>query len=185
MQPVNSPQSLCRSESVPEARSSALHTISAGFRRAGDRIHQLFTTQRNKFGLFRQYTTEKPPSHDPELNITAEDLRNEVDQIDQTSASPEVFYPYPNQNAYLLGEWYWNGGSQKSQASFKQLVDIVGVPEFCPADIQEAKWDSINHSLANDDEWADEDAGWEQTTISINVPFQCRRNTISSPTDNI
>jgi hypothetical protein len=100
----------------------------------------------------------------------------------QVATSPGLFYPYPNRNAYLLGEWYWNGGPQKSQTSFKELVDIVGDPAFRPADVGVAKWDSINHALANDNEWADEDAGWEKTPISINVPFQRRRNTTSSST---
>jgi hypothetical protein len=148
----------------------------------GDCIHKLFTTRPNKFGLFRQYTTEIPPSHDPELHLTPEDLHDQIDRPDQSSVPPELFYPYPNQNAYCLGDWYWNGGAQKSQASFKELVDIVGSPEFSPEDVHNVKWDSINHVLANDDNWTDEDAGWEKTNISINVPFQRRCGATSSST---
>ena len=95
-----------------------------------------------------------------------------------------MLHPYPNQNAYLLGEWYWNRGLQKSQTSFKQLVDIVGDPEFQPADVRVAKWDAINHALADHNEWTDEDAGWVKTPISINVPFQRRCDAPSRLTDN-
>jgi hypothetical protein len=58
-------------------------------------------------------------------------------------------------------------------------VDIVGGPEFSPEDVHDVKWDSINHVLANDVNWTDEDARWEKTSISINVPFQRRRGATS------
>jgi hypothetical protein len=92
------------------------------------------------------------------------------------------FYPYPNHSAFQLGDWYWNGGAQKSQASFKDLVDIVGHPEFSPSDIQRVHWDHVDKLLADDDEWKDDDAGWMTTPVTIDVPFQRRRNT-PAPTD--
>jgi hypothetical protein len=83
-----------------------------------------------------------------------------------------------------LGDWYWNGGPQKSQASFKDLLDIVGDPQFSPDDIRDVQWDKLNDTLANDSEWIDDDeakqAGWEKTPITILVPFQRHRNADSN-----
>jgi hypothetical protein len=109
--------------------------------------------------------------------VTSDDLHDVSDQAHQAESSPQSFYPYPNRSAFRLGDWYWNGGPQKSQASFKALVDIVGDPDFNPEDVRDTKWDRLNRFLADDEEWVDEDAGWERTAVSINVPFQPRRNT--------
>ena len=75
------------------------------------------------------------------------------------------FYPYPNHNSFLLGDWYWNQGGQKTQRSFKELINIVGAPEFEPSDVQNTTWDSINKKLGEsrlveeENEWLDIDAG--------------------------
>ena len=137
------------------------------------------TTARNVFGLFRRYWAERLPSHDPESEVTPAMLSNVIDHIpadlDRSKRSRRLFHPYPNQNSFLLGEWYWNSGTQKSQQGFKDLVNIVGDTTFDPADIRTAKWDKINDKLAlNDwdrDEWTEVDAGWSNTPIEIDVPF--------------
>jgi hypothetical protein len=49
--------------------------------------------------------------------------------------------------------------STKVEASFKDLVNIVGDPEFSPADIRDTKWDHINQVLASDGEWINKDVG--------------------------
>ena len=41
-----------------------------------------------------------------------------------------AFSPYPNQSSFLLGDWYWNGGVQKSQKCFSDLIDIIVDPKF-------------------------------------------------------
>jgi len=104
------------------------------------------------------------------------------------------FYPFPNESSFLLSEWYWNGGVQKSQESFHKLLDIVGHPDFLPEDVRGTKWRKIDGILAKnefdgtnsrskmnnvkdddgDAEWIDEDAGWKRTPISISVPFHSR-----------
>jgi hypothetical protein len=130
--------------------------------------------------LFRQYCTEKLPSHDPEEHTTPDNLREApVDEDAHLDVSEQDYYPYPNQSSYRLGDWYWNGGAQKSQASFKELVDIVGDPAFRPDDIRSARWDHVNQILADDEGWFEDDAGWEKTPVSISVPFQARRNASS------
>jgi hypothetical protein len=56
-------------------------------------------------------------------------------------------------------------------------MNIVGDPEFQPADIRNVNWDKINEELAAEDggEWLDEDAGWTRTSVAISVPYQPRR----------
>lgn len=119
------------------------------------------------------------PSHDPEEHN---------DLSDVTSASPSAstfptFHPYPNISSFRLGEWFWNGGVQKSQSSFRELVSIVGDHDFDPASIRDTEWDKINKQLADDNhgEWSDEDAGWKRTPVTIEVPYQRRRGISPDP----
>ncbi len=120
----------------------------------------------NKFGLFRQYFATSFPDHDPESNMQAVDLSDAaVDHDEVDIIPPSLFQPYPNQSAFLLGEWYWNGGSQKSQDSFEKLVNIVSAGDFNPADIRGIPWTSIHKCIGKssnlEDIWLDEpDAGW-------------------------
>jgi hypothetical protein len=62
-----------------------------------------------------------------------------------------AFHPYPNKSTFLLGEWYWAQGSQKSQKPFKALLDIVANPSFSPADIESTNWTKIDCELAVND----------------------------------
>jgi hypothetical protein len=155
------------------------------------RILGLFRTPRNIFGLWRRYFAERLPSHDPEELVTLTDLCSDP-AVDSTlrcqhnsrsqSAEPHdltSFYPYPNEASFCLGNWYWNSGVQKSQESFRELIDIVGNPGFDPSDVRPTKWDKINTILASNDsqdeeEWMDVDAGWKKKQIRISVPFNER-----------
>lgn len=101
-----------------------------------------------------------------------------------------IFYPYPNESSFQLGEWYWTGGPQKSHKSFSELLSIIGNPSFHPEDVSHTKWKAIDRVLARnkfddegnmedadsdvDAEWLDEDAGWNRTPINISVPFHNR-----------
>ena len=164
----------------------------------------MFRTPRNIFGLLRQYCSDKPPSHDPEENVDLTDLTDNPTDADGTpQPQGSDFHPFPNKSSFLLGEWYWNGGVQKSCESFNELLSIVGHPDFRPEDIQRTKWSRIDAVLAKNDfdekkirtqnrggsgsvsrnnvmdndedaEWVDEDAGWQKTPIRISVPFHNR-----------
>jgi hypothetical protein len=161
------------------------------------RILQIFRTPRNAFGLYRQYYTDRLPSHDPEENIQLKDL---VEESNNGQASPvalslehqsdNLLYPFPNKNSFLLSEWYWNDGVQKTRESFNKLIRIVGDPSFRPVDVQHKQWSKINTILASDDfhetdsadnkedaGWMDEDAGWKRSPITISVPFHSRAKT--------
>lgn len=117
------------------------------------------------------------PSHDPDENLSLQQLANIPAHTTPSNADHRLSYPYPNRSSFLLGNWFWNGGEKKSLASFKNLINILSDPEFRQEDVQNIRWDQINIELAaNDvDEWLDEDAGWTRTPVSISVPYHPRR----------
>jgi hypothetical protein len=148
-----------------------------------------FCTPRNIFGLLRQFSSPNPPSHDPEEAVTLDDisaipgntreraLSNVVTSVDEVVEEASLYYPYPNRSSLELGDWYWNGGVQKSQQSFTDLVNIITSADFDCADVRATPWEKINSTLGRNDyedwseEWEDEDAGWHKTTVPIQVPF--------------
>jgi hypothetical protein len=131
----------------------------------------------NVFGIFRRYHGPEFPRHDPEREIDLSILSNIPAPPKETPATPNAsaFYPYPNETSFLLGDWYWNHGSQKSQENFKKLLDIVGSAQFSSQDVCGTNWNRINQTLAvngwDEGEWIDEDAGWQKSDVSIRVPF--------------
>ncbi|KIJ10084.1 hypothetical protein PAXINDRAFT_16878 [Paxillus involutus ATCC 200175] len=136
-------------------------------------------SQVNSFGLFRLYDTETLPHHDPVLNEPAHNppqpIGLQAKLMDQSSHADRPFHPYLNESSMLLGNWYWNQSSH-SKSSFKKLLSIVGDADFHPEDIQNTNWLAVDWELGNlgtmdAEEWLNEDAGWEHTTISISVPF--------------
>lgn len=152
-------------------------------------------TQRNHFGLFRRYFASKFPSHDPDQLLRTN--LNEMSDIPENTIlrqmSEKNFAPYPNQSSFMLGEWYWCDGSQKSKDSFEKLIDIITSPDFSSADIEQTKWAWIDRKLGSSEEvvdneslWMDEDpvedAGWAKTPVSISVPFRCSSPPTSKPT---
>lgn len=117
---------------------------------------KIFKTPRNVFGLFRQYRSEKPPPHDPEEILDLEALSEEpcLNAASSSTLTPETadsFGPYPNRSSFLLGDWYWSHGAQKSQESFRELLNIVGDPDFQPGDVRDTKWKKINAQLGSND----------------------------------
>jgi Plavaka transposase len=144
--------------------------------RIGSHVRRIFRTPGNIFGLSRQYEATDLPSYDPEEHTSSQDLSNI--HVSANASEFEGFYPYPNGTAFALGDWFWNGGAQKSQSSFNKLMDIIGDPQFQPADVQNVNWAQINKELGTDDddkEWLDDDAGWTRTPVTISVPYQSRR----------
>lgn len=129
----------------------------------------------NAFGLFRQYRTDAFPTHDPEEYIKLADLSNYPIRSETPSPNDPSYHPYPNLSSFLLGDWYWNQGAQKSKSSFAELVKVVGHPDFVPEDIWTTNWDDINAKLgteATEEErdWFDEDAGWRTKDVRFPIP---------------
>lgn len=138
-------------------------------------VKKVLKSPQNAFGLFRQYKAENFPDHDPEGEAETTDLSDVLSDHRGHDSAVSVHLPYPNENAFLLGEWFWDDSVQKSQESFKKLIDIICRPGFDPEDVRDVCWDSINKELggsSQSDEWLDEpDAGWNETPITISVPF--------------
>jgi hypothetical protein len=145
-------------------------------------------TLANVFGLSKKYYGRQLLESSPDDYLTLHDLSNDHPD-DQTPASTSSnppteyasFFPYPNKNSLALGDWYWNHGVQKSQASFKALIDIVGNPDFKPEDVAKTNWGEINKILASNPTQSSGDSGpewlgdgWDTSTIEITVPFHQR-----------
>ncbi|KJA18101.1 hypothetical protein HYPSUDRAFT_122231, partial [Hypholoma sublateritium FD-334 SS-4] len=135
----------------------------------------------NVFGIFRQYFSTHFPKHDPDSNAQAADLSDVATDRSESDLGPSsLFQPYPNQNAFLLGEWYWSNGIQKTKDSFQKLVNIVSSGSFNAADVRNIVWNSIHKRLGEpadpEDMWQEEpDASWKETLIALSIPFD--RNT--------
>ncbi|KIM63417.1 hypothetical protein SCLCIDRAFT_117349 [Scleroderma citrinum Foug A] len=148
------------------------------------RALRFFTTLANSFGLSRRYYGDWLPTHDAEDATTLQHLTlmpSVVDNHDSAGhpADSALFYPYLNRSSYLLGDWYWNGRIQKSKESFRNLIKIVGTPEFQPGDVNTMRWDFINAQLQAGAEETGlgqsfEGASWTKTTVTIRVPFHKR-----------
>src|ERR1700726_1142196 len=114
-------------------------------------IRRALRTPRNAFGLIRQYCADKFPEHDPEENLSLQDLSSlpTTDPQDSTASTTD-FHPYPNENSFRLGDWYWNHGAQKSHEDFRALLDIIGDASFHPRQVRVTRWDNIDRQLAAD-----------------------------------
>jgi Plavaka transposase len=148
-------------------------------------VRRILKSLGNIFGLYRQYYAIRFPDHDPAENITPSDL---TDTSPTLSSGPpaRIYYPYPNQSSFLLGEWYWNDGERKSQSSFQNLLNTVGHPAFRPEDVAGKNWRAIDAQLSGghskvsnlEDDWGDAQdsrpSSWIKTPIKINVPFHKR-----------
>ncbi|KAH7904570.1 hypothetical protein BJ138DRAFT_1018968 [Hygrophoropsis aurantiaca] len=156
-----------------ERASSVFHVGAQSVRSC---ISHVVQTRCNVFGLFRRYFRKDPPPHDPEdLDLSYRPSEHRSDEHPSN-----LFYPYPNESSFHLGNWYWNQGAQKSQQSFKQLLDIVGNANFQPEDVWNTQWKAVNRELGHNDfdsddgEWLDDDESWKKTPVFISVPFHTR-----------
>lgn len=164
---------------LPRPRSSFSFSSGSNLNSVSMLLSDLGTidTTINSFGMFRRYPGHELPTHDPECEVNLAMLSDipEIVACDASTSTKASYHPYPNKVSFLLGDWYWNGGSQKSQANFDSLMAIIGDKEFSPESIRDTSWCQINDQLGVNDwdkaEWQDEDAGWHQTSITIQVPF--------------
>jgi hypothetical protein len=167
----------------PPAASASQEPLSVP-----SRVRAILKSTRNKFGLFRQYRAAHFPEHDPDENLTSDILMNGSSANTSSNLPVDTYYPYPNQSSFLLGEWYWNDGAKKSQSGFKNLLKIIGHPDFQPQDVARVKWQRIDAQLGGDllgdvsdgeeseNGWEDErpETDWVETPIKIKVPFHSR-----------
>ena len=147
------------------------------------------STARNCFGLSRQFFGTHVPSYELDDEGFLEFL-SATDCTDDPPLSllpmplgalhPDMglnYYPYPNENAFKLGDWFWNHGVQKSKGSFSELIKIVGHHDVHPVDVWDVHWGHINKVLGsqNEDIWIKDDSKWACTPMTISVPFQSHR----------
>ena len=148
---------------------------------------QKIKTQLNSFGLFRLYNKDSLPIIDPDtdnsfgkagLSVPCKD--NFTRPVETILHGSNPCHPYPNETLLLLGDWYWNEGHQKSQSSFRKLLDIIGHSEYHPEDVWNMNWmvidrklgsSSIGDETGTDCEWLDVDSGWKKSDIHICIPF--------------
>ncbi|KAG6905092.1 hypothetical protein DXG01_005159, partial [Tephrocybe rancida] len=119
-----------------------------------DDLIQAFTSPRNVFGLSRTYYRKELPSHDPEDFLILDDLNNIPSPSTKASISDlarSPYFPYPNKNLFALGKWFWCSGVQKSQKSFKELIDIIGADDFRPDNVRNTRWGAVNQILGQND----------------------------------
>lgn len=138
----------------------------------------MFQTRWNLFGLSHKYLSQDPPTHDPEEHIILSGLIDKDQSeggLSEIFTAPLDFHPYPNKSSFLLGDWFWCGGAQKSHESFTNLLNIVGSSDFHPSHIRETKWSQIDQTLGRNEfdgmEWEDEDMGWSRSPVTISVPI--------------
>ncbi|KIJ58553.1 hypothetical protein HYDPIDRAFT_102394, partial [Hydnomerulius pinastri MD-312] len=149
-------------------------------------FRKIFKTQLNKFSLFRVYNTNQLPSHDPDDPYSVDNINvptpEHSDDTRDSNDTRNLYHPYPNKSAMLLGDWYWNEGTQKTQEGFKQLLGIVGNPSFSPSNVSQTPWNAIDKELGQNTfdselpEWLDGDRGWNCSSVTISVPFHSRSN---------
>jgi Plavaka transposase len=179
IQPIGSPEIDLASMDTEQVLAASASSTSAPSQIIG-RLRRAFRTPPNIFGLFRSYDG-KAPAYDPEEQVSFHDLSNVPECTEPTEG--QTLYPFPNRTSFRLAEWHWNG-VQKSQASFRELIDIISDPEFRSEDVRDVNWDHIHSKLGTDEsdsEWLDEDSGWTRTPVTISVPHQSRRGVHSVP----
>ncbi|KIJ58044.1 hypothetical protein HYDPIDRAFT_34551 [Hydnomerulius pinastri MD-312] len=151
-------------------------------------LRRMLKTPANSFGLFRVYDQGSLPSHGPRITSKAAQPRRQSENSTSTDLESS-FFPYPNENSFRLGDWYWNQGTQLSQQNFQKLLELIGSAEFRAEDVQNTNWTTINCQLGNLDpaetplatatpsattdieEWLDADSGWIRSTVTVSVLF--------------
>lgn len=151
-------------------------------------------TQTNSFGLFRLYDEGSTPINDPEdqSGCAMDPLGSRTKSgpvIALQSDSADTFHPYPNENSWRIGDWYWNHGAQKSKKGFENLLKIIGAADFRSEDLRHTNWYAIDRELgcldvgssdsheassshgSNSQDWLPEGDGWMRRSITISVPF--------------
>ena len=134
--------------------------------------------KQNKFGLFHIHNRQTLPFHDP---VDPSSVTYAIPCLDSAILRPHAdnpFHPYSNENSFLLGDWYWNHGTQKSRKSFQRLLEIIRSLDFHPEDVWDTKWLAIDCKLGNLGQAQPEDSsGW----ITPQSPSLFHFTTLSKP----
>jgi hypothetical protein len=142
-------------------------------------FQQTRSTQKNEFGLYKRCRAPEEHPYDPEAHFSPKDFCEGTAYTGHLS-DQDMYYPFPNRNAFLLGEWRASDENGKGRTGFARLLEIIGSPDWNPADICGVNWARIDDALIeapnqiqsddNDENWADE-SNWRTSAVSISVPF--------------
>ncbi|KAG6915127.1 hypothetical protein DXG01_013116 [Tephrocybe rancida] len=145
---------------------------------------KVIDTALNPFGVFWRFT-RLPTDNSDNAYVEQHNPKAHVDISTFSAIPPHLdatnpYAPFPNRNSFLLSDWYWNYGLQKSKQNFQQLLQIISSPNFLPEDVSKTNWDQLDQQLGINDwdreEWLNKDVGWQNSSVSISVPFH--QNTV-------
>lgn len=106
----------------------------------------------NGFGLFRKYHSSTFPAHDPDVGAEDDSFVDSCNSSHTTHSQtipPELFHPYPNMSAFLLGRWQHNAKHSKSMRQFSDLLEVLRNPNFRLSEIRGVNFQRIAEKLAS------------------------------------
>ena len=161
-----------------------------------DAPRRVIETQKNEFGVYRQYIGELPSYTPNDLSAlsnlcNAPAQRQQNDEADAPSqpwwatylrsadgdSSGKYYAPFPNPSTYLLMRWYLSLSTFKSLAELNRLVkDVFLSPDFKPEELHTFSADREAHRL---DSHQDKNSaifegldGWHTSPVTIRVPCE-------------
>ncbi|KAG9076568.1 hypothetical protein FRC06_009442 [Ceratobasidium sp. 370] len=93
-----------------------------------------------------------------------------------TSSLCEAIFPCPNLTTFHLLSWFWKGRS-KSQASQKDLQQVLLQPDFDPRELHGINLGAVDNMLAASAHLEPEEGcfrasdGWVEKSVTIQVPL--------------
>ena len=125
---------------------------------ASEHEEHVVQTQKNSFGIFREYI-DTLPSYTPDEHTNLTDICNSPTLIDPSSTHPTAvpwwvltvlytksarnlstmnyFAPFPNASTFLLMNWFHGASNLKSHTELNHLVkEVILAKDFCPEDLE-------------------------------------------------
>jgi hypothetical protein len=103
------------------------------------RIHRIFKTAANKFGLVRTYhgrPSAVPQSHradfladDVQLPVSSEPVPA-PSSVSEKKTVKSIIHPYPNISAFLFNRFHWKGGKKTKKGRKELLQDVLLHEDF-------------------------------------------------------
>ena len=121
------------------------------------------------------------PLNDSQSRLNDAPTTDPVSTGSISDSDPSPFHPYPNWTSFRLGQWYWTGSPQKSESTFKALLEILTDTRFRAEDIVGVNWKLINEKLlkgetrssaSKNSEILPDD--WHETEVQISVPVHSK-----------
>ncbi|KAH6872113.1 hypothetical protein BKA70DRAFT_1241263 [Coprinopsis sp. MPI-PUGE-AT-0042] len=167
-------------DSGPTPSAVACSSAITANRNLPPNVGRWWTSEPNRFSLWRCYYGLQLPSHDAERHTDFHGPNESPDdKAIAKSAQIPALGPFPNLSAFWFADWWWNGGNEKSNNELQKLLTLVTTEGFSFEDAFATDWKATIKVLdADEDEddndednsWFD-DANWILTPITIPVSF--------------